>query len=81
MGTRRSVSRRAGDVVGNSFFSGVVTLSNCTVASERLLCADRMRYVWSGTIRGLRVESMWHVGQIFPTGCTSIRIAVTLGYE
>jgi hypothetical protein len=28
METRRSVSRRAGDVVGNSFFSGVVTLSN-----------------------------------------------------
>jgi hypothetical protein len=28
MGTHRSVSWRAGDVVGNSFFSGVVTLSN-----------------------------------------------------
>jgi hypothetical protein len=28
MGTRRSISRRAGDVVGNSFFSGEVTLSN-----------------------------------------------------
>jgi hypothetical protein len=28
MGTRRSASRRVGDVVKNSFFSGVVTLSN-----------------------------------------------------
>jgi hypothetical protein len=28
MGIRRSVSRRVGDVVGNSFFSGAVTLSN-----------------------------------------------------
>jgi hypothetical protein len=31
MGTRRSVSQRAGDVVRNSFFSGVVTLSNSVV--------------------------------------------------
>jgi hypothetical protein len=30
---------------------------------------------------GLSVESMWCVGQIFPAGCTSIRIAATLGYE
>jgi hypothetical protein len=28
MGTRRSVSQCAGDVVGNSFFSRAVTLSN-----------------------------------------------------
>jgi hypothetical protein len=28
MGTHRSVYRRARDVVGNFFFSGVVTLSN-----------------------------------------------------
>jgi hypothetical protein len=28
MGTHRLVSRCAGDVVGNSFFSEVVTLSN-----------------------------------------------------
>jgi hypothetical protein len=28
METRRLVSRRAGDVVGSSFFSGAVTLSN-----------------------------------------------------
>jgi hypothetical protein len=28
MGTRRSASRRAGDIVRNFFFSGAVTLSN-----------------------------------------------------
>jgi hypothetical protein len=28
MGTHRSVSQRARDVVGNSFFLGAVTLSN-----------------------------------------------------
>jgi hypothetical protein len=60
MGTCRSVSRCAGDVVRNSFFSGVVTLSN-SVISERLLCADRMRYIWSETIRGLSVGNMWRV--------------------
>jgi hypothetical protein len=31
MGTGRSVSRRAQDIVGNSFFLGVVTLSDSVV--------------------------------------------------
>jgi hypothetical protein len=31
MGTGRSVSRRAQDIVANSFFSGVVTLSDSVV--------------------------------------------------
>jgi hypothetical protein len=31
-----------------------------------MLCVDRMRYVWSGTIHRLRVGYVWHVGQIFP---------------
>jgi hypothetical protein len=31
MGTHRSVSQRAGDVVRNSFFLGVVTLSNSII--------------------------------------------------
>jgi hypothetical protein len=48
---------------------------------KRLLCNDCMRYVWSGTIRGLSVGCMWRVGQVSPTGCTSIQIAATLGYE
>jgi hypothetical protein len=55
MGIRRSVSRHGGDVVGNSFFSSVVTLS---LASKRLLCTDRVRYIWSGTIREFSVGIM-----------------------
>jgi hypothetical protein len=31
MENHRSVSQYAGDVVGNSFFSGVATLSNCDI--------------------------------------------------
>jgi hypothetical protein len=27
------------------------------------------------------VESVWHVDQVSPAGCTSIRIATTLRYE
>jgi hypothetical protein len=80
MGTCRCVSRRMWDVVGKSFFSGVVTLSTLSLASERLLCANRVRYVWSAVICGLSVESVWRVGQCSVAGCTSIRIAVTLGY-
>jgi hypothetical protein len=60
MGTYRSVNWRAGVVVGNSFFWGVVTLSN-SVISERFLCTDRVRYIWSETIRGLSVGNMWRV--------------------
>jgi hypothetical protein len=48
---------------------------------ERLLYVDHVRYVWSRAICGLSVESVWRVGQVFPTECTSIRIFVTLGYE
>jgi hypothetical protein len=36
MGTRRSVSRRVGDVVENSFFSRVVTLSNSVGDSRKV---------------------------------------------
>jgi hypothetical protein len=78
MGPHRSVSRCAEDVARNSFFSAVVTLS---LASERLLCVDRMRYVWSGTICGLSVGCVWHVGLVSHAGCISIRIVTTLGYE
>jgi hypothetical protein len=48
---------------------------------ERLLYVDHVRYVWSWTIRGLSVESVWSVGWVSPAGCTSIRITATLGYE
>jgi hypothetical protein len=81
MGTCRSVSQRAGNVVRSSFFSGVVTLSNSVMASERLLCANHVRCIWSRTKRGLSMGSMWCVGQVSPAGCTSIRITATLRYE
>jgi hypothetical protein len=32
---------------------------------ERLLYVDHVRYVWSRGIRGLSVESVWHVGRVF----------------
>jgi hypothetical protein len=64
------------------FLSGaVVLLKLCWRLCERLLCVDRVRYIWSGTIRRLSVGCMWRVGRVSPVGCTSIRIAATLGYE
>jgi hypothetical protein len=38
----------------------------CWRLCERLLYVDHVRYVWSRAIRGLSVESMWHVGRVFP---------------
>jgi hypothetical protein len=76
-----SVSRRVVGWVGSPSSSGRGSVQICWWLRERLLCVGRVRYVWSGTIRGLRVGCVWHVGQVFPTGCTSIRIIVTLGYE
>jgi hypothetical protein len=55
--------------------------SNLSVSHKRLLDVDHMRYVWSWTIRGLSVGSVWRVGWVFPTGCTLIRITVTLEYD
>jgi hypothetical protein len=49
--------------------------------SERLLYVDHVRYVWSRAICGPSLECVWRVDLIFPAGCTSIRIAVTLEYE
>jgi hypothetical protein len=63
METHRSVGRCVGDIVGNSFFSGVVTL---LLAREMLLYVDRVRYVWSRTIRGLSMGCMWHISRISP---------------
>jgi hypothetical protein len=53
----------------------------CWWLCERLLCVDRVRYIWSGAIRGLSVRCMWHVGWVSPIGCTSIQIVATLRYE
>jgi hypothetical protein len=53
----------------------------CWQLYERLLYVDHVRYVWSWTIRGLSVESVWRVGWVSPAGCTSIWIAATLRCE
>jgi hypothetical protein len=45
---------------------------NLSVTCERLLCFDHVRYVWSGTIRGLSVGCAWRVGQVSPAGYISI---------
>jgi hypothetical protein len=80
MGTRRSVSRRAGDVVGNSFFSRAMSNS----------IDDFMKgcYTWTAWDmygRGSYVDWAWKACGVLvefpPAGCTSIRITVTLGYE
>jgi hypothetical protein len=38
----------------------------CWRLYERLLYVDRVRYVWSWTIHGPSVESVWCVGRVFP---------------
>jgi hypothetical protein len=49
------------------FFSGgSESVQICWRLHEILLCVDRVRYVWSGTIRGLSVGCVWHVGWVFP---------------
>jgi hypothetical protein len=37
----------------------------CWRLYETLLYIDRVRYVWSWTIRGLSVKSVWRVGRVF----------------
>jgi hypothetical protein len=54
--TRGSVSRRAVDYVGSAFSREQWDLSKFV---------DHVRYVWSWTIRGLSVESVWHIGWFF----------------
>jgi hypothetical protein len=34
---------------------------NLSTSHKRLLYVDHVRYVWSGTTRGLSVESVWRV--------------------
>jgi hypothetical protein len=59
MGTHRSVSRRARDVVGSSFFLGTVTLSNSVGDSQKVtihgLCEIRMVEVHTWTKHRKRV--------------------------
>jgi hypothetical protein len=39
---------------------------NQSATHERLLYVDHMRYVWSRSIHGSSMESVWRVGRIFP---------------
>jgi hypothetical protein len=59
--THGSVSRRAMDSVGSSG-----SVHRCWWWYEGLLYVDHVIYVWSWTIHGLSVGSVWHVGWIFP---------------
>jgi hypothetical protein len=52
MGTHRSVSRHAGNVVRNSFFSGAVTLSNSVGDSQNVdICGLHEIHVVEGHTR------------------------------
>jgi hypothetical protein len=42
------------------------SVRRCWRWCERLLYVNHVRYVWSWTIRGLSMESVWRVGQGFP---------------
>jgi hypothetical protein len=41
-------------------------LSKFVASHEGLLYVDYGRYIWSWTIRGLSVRSVWCVGRVFP---------------
>jgi hypothetical protein len=66
--TRRSTSRRAVNYVGSPFLRSSDSAQLCWWLREWLLCINHVRYIWSGTIRGLSVECVWCVGQVFPCG-------------
>jgi hypothetical protein len=68
-------------VLGALFLGSSGPAQLCWRQHERMLCIDRVRYVFSGTIRELSEGCVWHVGQVSAVGCTSIWITVTLGYE
>jgi hypothetical protein len=53
-------------VSGALFLESCGICPNLSVTHERLLCDDLVRYVWSGTIRGLSVGCVWRVGRVFP---------------
>jgi hypothetical protein len=74
-----SVKLRVG--VRSTFSQEQCIYPTMLMTHKRLLYADHVRYVWSGAIRGLSVECVWCVDQVSPTGCTSIRITMTLRYE
>jgi hypothetical protein len=63
--TRRSSSRRAVDCVGSHFSQEQWLCLALSMTCEGLLYVDHVRYVWSWTIHGLSVESVWRIGRVF----------------
>jgi hypothetical protein len=64
--TRGSVNRRVVDYIGSPFLGSSGSVHRCWRLHERLLCVDRMRYVWSRTICRLSAGCVWHLGRVFP---------------
>jgi hypothetical protein len=83
--TRYGPTDRSGSVLwivtGALFLESSDSAHRYWALHKRLLCIDHVRYVWFGTIRGLSVECVWHIGRVSTAGYTSIRIAATLRYE
>jgi hypothetical protein len=82
VGTHGSVNRWTGDIFGDPFFLGAVrSVQLCGVSVK----GCHIRGLPAGSVRRTYVD--WRgkhtcrVDRFSPTGCTSIRIAVTLGYE
>jgi hypothetical protein len=59
-----SVGLRGG--VGSTFSQEQCICPTLLMTHKRLLYANHVRYVWSGVICGPSVESVCHVGRIFP---------------
>jgi hypothetical protein len=53
-------------VLGALFLGSSGICLNLSASHERLIYVDHVRYVWSWTIRGLSVGSVWRVGRGFP---------------
>jgi hypothetical protein len=80
--THGSVGRRAGDCVGSPFSREQWDLSKSVSASRKVATyRDRPQEAYAGrTWTGMGSVRVLLVG-FSPTGCTSIRITATLGYE
>jgi hypothetical protein len=51
------------------------------VSQEQRICPTRLTTMQKVAICGLFTGCVWHIDQVSPIGCTSIRIAATLEYE
>jgi hypothetical protein len=67
--------------LGELFLRSSRIRATLLTTSERMLYADKVRYVLSSAIHAPTVEIMWHVDQVSPARCLSIQITTTLRYE